>query len=119
MLKYYHGGRRGLKEILPSSITGVPSTASFGAGSVCKRDVVYVTTDFDSAKWFAAMNGHKTACVYKVKPIGDIRHDPDTMMGANFSFECDRAEIVRVFKLSGSFIKKTRKAAFISEGLNS
>ena len=73
---FFHGGPRGLREVLPSSITGVPSTASYGAEGICRRDRVYVTTDLSAAIMFAAGNPFGAQAVYQVEPEG-LEPDPD------------------------------------------
>lgn len=40
MTRFFHGGPRGLRQILPPSVTGARSCASYGAEAarVCRRD---------------------------------------------------------------------------------
>lgn len=95
-MRYYHGGYGGLKEggmLLPPSITGAKSCADYGAGHVCRRDKVYITTDVDVARFAATMTPNGK--VYEVFPLGVLGPDPDCLEPGH-SFECDRARIVRV-----------------------
>ena len=107
-LTFYHAGPRGLTEIVPPSITGVRSCASFGAASVCRRDRVYVTTSIEAAIGFASLvppDGR--GAVYEVKPEG-LAPDPDCTL-PGLSFEATRAAIVRVIPVAGKVLRKARK----------
>lgn len=96
MKPLYHGGARRLdrkKLILPPSVTGARSTASYGGGGVCRTDRVYVITELDQARVFALMVGRGD--VYQVQPVGEMVPDPD-YSGPGESWECELARIVRV-----------------------
>ncbi|MBZ9600690.1 NAD(+)--rifampin ADP-ribosyltransferase [Phyllobacterium chamaecytisi] len=111
-VKYYHGGFGGLRvgqHVLPPEKTGAPSTASYGAGAVCRRDRVYVTTNMEAAFICACLHTDIRGRVYEVEPIGAVVPDPDGV--GNHSFECEKAKIVRVFKVGGKLIKTVRKQA--------
>lgn len=95
-MKMYHGGYGGLKDgsmVLPPSVRGAKTCADYGAGHVCRRDKIYVTTDIDDARSIASQTPNGK--VYEVMPIGDISPDPDCLV-PGLSFECDRARVVRV-----------------------
>lgn len=115
-MTYYHGGFPGLRPgdiVLPPSITGAASTASYGAGSVCRKDRVYITTIYDNAAEVGAMHPSGRGRVYVVEPIGLIKNDPDAIIMPGqkaWSFECEKARVIRVHKLSGKFIKRTQRA---------
>lgn len=106
MMTYYHGGPRGLRQILPPDVTGARSCASYGAAGVCRRDRVYVTTDYLSAVGVAAMVPNGT--VYEVDPV-DPRPDPDCLLDG-LSFEAERAAIIREIRPAGKALKIARKA---------
>ena len=110
---YYHASKRGLKIILPPSVTGAVSTASYGAASVCRRDRVYITTSWELAHWFAAMSPHKSVGIYEVEPIGDIVHDPDCA-AQNLSYECEQARIIKMHKPRGKLLKQVRQKEYQS-----
>ena len=79
-LRLYHGGVRNLKvgdRILPPKNTGAHSTAAFGAGSVCRLDRVYLTSDADAAGLFALLYPRGKGRVYEVEPLGLVEADPD------------------------------------------
>jgi hypothetical protein len=106
--RFYHGGPAGLSVILPPSITGTASSASFGAEGVCKRDRVYVTTSLAAAVGFASLcppdgNG----AVYEVRPA-DLSADPDCDM-PGLSFEASSAQVLRRVPVSGKQLKKARR----------
>lgn len=100
MIKYYHGGVKGLSVgdwILPPSVTKTDRTLvqyvdalTLGAEHV-RPEKVYITTAIRAAKAFAAClpNGS----VYEVEPEGELEIDPDC---APISFMCNRARIVRI-----------------------
>lgn len=97
---YYHGGPAGRQKgafLLPPVTTGAKTTADFGAAAVCRRDRVYVTTEFNAALIFAS--GSRNGVVYVVEPLGTLERDPDCTQ-EGLSFECERARIVRVIKPS-------------------
>lgn len=109
MTKYYHGGPAGRQRgafILPPAITGAMTTADFGAGAVCRRDRVYVTTAINAALLFAA--GHRRGVVYQVDPEGELEPDPDCET-LGMSFQCARARVVRVIKPSPAIVDQVRR----------
>ena len=98
MARYFHGGPQGLTKILPPSVTGVPSTADFGAQAVCRRDRVYVSTLQQAAEIFAAYAPIKGAvCVYEVEPDDVPVPDPDCDCDG-LSFECSSATVIHVHR---------------------
>ena len=105
MTIFYHGGPRGLHKILPSGETGSRSYAA-DLSPVCRRDRVYVTTDFSAAILYAAC--HERGVVYEVRPTGGLTADPDCS-AAGLSWECAAAEIVRTHKLTGKQLRMARK----------
>lgn len=111
MVTYYHGGAAGIavgSYVLPPSLTGAPTTADYGADGVCRRDKVYVTTNYEAALMYASMSpsGHT---VYTVQPLGQVQNDPDcTEPGV--SFECDRAWVLDREVLSTLAVAQIRKA---------
>lgn len=111
MPTYFHGGCPRLRVgdfILPSSFTGSHTTADHGAAAVCRRDRVYITTDLQAAKLFAAMFPTARGDVYQVVPDGELEADPDCKE-SGFSFQCERARIVACFKVKGSERAKIRR----------
>jgi hypothetical protein len=102
---YYHGGPQGRSRgayILPPSITGAMTTADFGAGSVCDRGKVYVTTSYEAALIYAA--GHRRGVVYEVLPVGTLLPDPDCSE-PGLSFECEKAVVRKVIKPAASDLR--------------
>jgi len=93
---YYHGGPPGLCRILPPSTTGAKGLGDFG-NPMCRRDRVYVTTDYDAALLFAAGSAALCAVVYEVTPIGGLAPDPDCYT-PGMSWECQEAAVVRVHR---------------------
>jgi len=111
-VKYYHGGFGGLcvgQLVLPPVITKVASTAAYGADKVCRRDRVYVTTNMEAAFLFACLHWSGTGKVYEVEPIGELAPDPDGV--GDHSFECEKAKVVRVYRVRGKLIKAVQKQA--------
>ena len=109
VVRYFHGGNRGLKVgdyILPPSETGRDSASDFGAQIVHRKDRVYVSTRQSDAEFFASAN--RDPVVYEVEPEGEIEPDSDCISGV--SFACRKAKIISVHKISGKKIKKHRKA---------
>lgn len=95
---YYHGGARGRDRgamLLPPNVTGAPSLSQFGAAGVCRRDRVYVTTNFHAALLYAAAN--RKGVVYQVEPLGELEPDPDCNQ-PGLSFQCARAKVLKVIK---------------------
>lgn len=107
--KYYHGGPRGLKKILPPSITGAPSCASYGAGKVCRRDKVYLGLTAEHAMIFAAMNPSGPGAVYEVEPVGVAEHDPDWFGEPGESVQADAAIVIRRVPVKTKLLIKLRK----------
>lgn len=114
-LHYFHGGYGGLRVgdmILPPSVTGAVSTASYGAASVCRRDRVYVTSRFDNAVDAAAVHPSGRGKVYEVKPLGDLTVDPDALRLPGqepWSWECLKAVVVAVHRIPGKTKKRIKK----------
>jgi hypothetical protein len=111
VVRYFHGGNRGLKVggyILPPSETGQSSVSDFDAQAqrVHRRDRVYVSTSPADAEFFAAAS--REPVVYEVEPEGEIEPDPDCTSGV--SFACLKARIVSVHNIAGETIKKHRDA---------
>lgn len=116
-MPFWHGGYGRLKVgdfVLPPKATGAPSTAAFGADGVCRRDRVYVTTDFTAAWMFAGLHPSGRGAVYAVLPVGEILRDPDCTEA--ISFECEKARVMAVKRLTGKEIKKIKKAAGVCNG---
>ncbi|QQN66749.1 NAD(+)--rifampin ADP-ribosyltransferase [Bradyrhizobium diazoefficiens] len=108
VVRYYHGGNRGLKVgqcILPASETGKESASDFGAGKLHRKDRVYVSVALEHAQFFAS--GSKTPVVYEVEPEGEIEPDPDCKTGV--SFACQKAKVVGVHNIRGKTVKKFKK----------
>lgn len=111
-MRYYHGGVTGLRPgqfILPPTETDTVSISDCGAptdelsqrvAEVHRRDRVYVTTDLDAARVFAAYapfgNNRRGGDVYEVQPVGDIEPDPDYLADDNASVCCERARVLRI-----------------------
>lgn len=113
MTKYYHGGRRGLTQILPPSQTKEKCANDYFKNNpmVARRDRVYITTDMACAMLFAAMDPFGKGVVYEVEPVGPVDIDPDFLGEEKISFQCSEAKIIRVAsKPSGHELKKIRKA---------
>lgn len=106
---FYHGGPRGLRKILPSATTGARSHTA-DLSPVCRRDRVYVTTDFGAAILYAAC--HEDSAVYEVRPVGEMVADCDCIQ-PGLSWECEAAEIVRVHKPKGKLLRMARKAILL------
>jgi len=105
---YYHAGPRGLTVILPPAVTKTPSCASYGAGRVCRRDRVYVTTSLEAAIGFASLVPPRgDGAVYEVVPV-DPTPDPDCDM-PGLSWEAVRADVVRLVPIPGKVLRKARK----------
>lgn len=106
---YYHGGRANLQRgafLLPPTITKAASCSEFGAAGVHRKDRVYITTSFDAAVMFAA--GQRNGMVYQCEPIGAIEDDPDCS-ATGMSFQCERARITKVIKLSKNELEFARQ----------
>ena len=118
--RFYHGGPRKLlgSRISPPVRTGAASTASYGAEGVCRRDRVYLTTDIEAAKIYAAMSPDGKGCVYEVRPVGEIEPDPDCKV-PGLSYQAKEAIVVSRTKLRPATIKAIRQvmmADAIEEG---
>lgn len=109
-VKYFHGGPRGIKAVLPSIDTGAASCASYGGDGVCRRDRVYLTTIYEAAIIYAAMHPSGHGVVYEVEPIGDIEPDPDYMGRPGESVCCPSAKIIKRHRIPGKVLKKVRAA---------
>lgn len=113
---YYHGGYGGLRIgdlVLPPTITGVASCAHFGAAGVCRRDRVYITSQYQNALEVAATHPSGRGKVYEVLPIGVITVDPDALRMPGqvpWSWECEVAKVVAIHKPRGKDIKRIKKA---------
>ncbi|RVL05139.1 hypothetical protein CN151_10880 [Sinorhizobium meliloti] len=110
-VRYFHGGFGGLtvgQFVLPPAKTRAPSTARFGAASVCNTNKVYLCTDMDGALVYACMHFSGRGKVYEVEPIGDLTLDPDAKV-AGISFECDKARVLRVIRVPGKTIKLVQR----------
>lgn len=113
---YFHGGFGGLRVgdyVLPPSVTGAKSCASYGAASVCRRDRVYVTAHFENAREAAAMHPSGRGKVYEVEPIGSLVVDPDSVMypgQESWSWECEKARVIAIHRVPGKEIKRIKKA---------
>lgn len=106
---YYHGGVHGLKKgqfILPPAKTNALSTAQYG-NYECDTGRVYITTSFADAAIYAC--GIPKGYVYQVKPIGDLKPDPDCLQ-PGLSFSVEKAEIIKRHKISGKDRKKILKS---------
>lgn len=115
-VRYFHGGYGGLRIgefVLPPTVTGAASTASYGASSVCRRDRVYITSQFDNAVDAAAVHPSGRGKVYEVKPIGEMAPDPDALVmpgQEQWSWECPKAVVVAIHRISGKTKKRIKKA---------
>lgn len=108
----YHGGPPGLKvgqRILPARVTGVRSTAEYGAAGICDPNKVYVTTDPLAAAIFASMHPSGDGRVYKVETIGAVTHDPDCNEDG-LSYVCEAARIVGRVKVKRKDMRRIRAA---------
>lgn len=106
--RYYHGGPKGLREVLPPCLTGAPSSASYGAAAVCRRDRVYVTTSLEAAIGFASLAPPSgDGAVYEVEPLNPA-DDPDCSF-PGLSYEAGRARIIRRVSIPGKTLKLARK----------
>lgn len=115
--RYFHGGFGGLsvgQHVLPPNVTKAPSTASYGAGGVCSRDRVYITTEFDAALVFACAHPSGRGKVYEVEPTGQVTDDPDAR-AMGYSYECEKARVVKVFKIRGKTIRNMQRALLTGE----
>jgi len=111
MNKYFHGGPAGFQRhsfLLPPTITKAQCTTELvGSNPVHRRDRVYITTDINAALLFACV--FKRAAIYEVEPVGNLEIDPDCDANG-LSFECEKARILRVHKLSERMLRQARHA---------
>lgn len=110
-MTYYHGGAPRLSVgdlILPSAVTGASCNADFGAEKVCRRDRIYLTSDFQAATFFAAMHHSNHGAIYEVIPIGPVIADPDCNQ-PGLSLEGEQARVIRVFKVKGATRAKIQR----------
>jgi sugar lactone lactonase YvrE len=112
MSAYYHGGVRRLKvgdRILPPAITGAKSMADLTTAPdemraqlarVHRTDRVYLTTDPQAARMYAAFHvggdARRGGTVYRVEPKGEIEPDPDYLPDDGGSVACPSALVVAV-----------------------
>jgi len=111
MTRYFHGGFGGLSAgqfVLPPQLTKAPTTANYGARSVCDKTKVYITTLFDAAVMFAGAHPSGRGKVYEVEPVGAVSEDPDAK-DRGFSFGCSRAKVTKVYRVKGKTIKRIQK----------
>ncbi|MBS1674392.1 MAG: hypothetical protein JSS74_10550 [Actinobacteria bacterium] len=107
----FHGGRPALRvggEILPPSVTGVPSSRltqqSAGVGPVRTReDLVYVTTEKNlalasAASWMSRARGNGRGWLYRVELDDgvELELDDDLPRGPFVSFQLRRARVAEV-----------------------
>lgn len=101
MSTWWHGGKpvHG-DELLPSTETG--------AGRSGDLDGVFVTPVRDLAATYAATA--ENGWLFEVEPVGEVRQDPGSMLPEGQSMVCDRARILRRFKLSRDEAARRRAA---------
>jgi hypothetical protein len=101
-MAYFHGGIPGLKPgalILPPDTTGTSHRLSAIAAEMdapahaTRTDVVYVTTDRDVARAYAAL--YPDGALYLVEPEGGPEPDPDCTT-PGLSWQCPAARITTV-----------------------
>lgn len=117
---FFHGGYPGLRVgawLLAPSVSGQQVTthrqnAILGAPGIARADRVYVTTERYWAEVYAALYPLKRGgWVYQVVPEGGlVEPDPDCST-PGLSWECERALIVRAWRVSGFKLSKVRRAA--------
>lgn len=99
-VKYYHGGVSGLKpkdRIRCSRSIGL--SPLLAKGYTCDPEKVYVTTDYDVARSYAAHYGRIRSWtyggdVYQVQTVGEVLPDPD-YDGVGDAFSCGSARVKR------------------------
>ncbi|MFD2235919.1 hypothetical protein [Aureimonas populi] len=104
---YWHGGPRGLREILPPIKTGKRSIAAELDPAACLRSKVYVTTEYGAAVLYASVIDKGT--VYRVEPVGEVEHDPDCRQ-LGLSYQCDAARVICEVRPKGKHLRLARKA---------
>jgi hypothetical protein len=101
-MSYFHGGVPGLKvgdSILPPDQTGTDHTLSAysaeldGGPHTTRRDVVYLTTDRQVARAYAA--GYPDGALYQVMPYSPVDPDPDCLT-PGLSWHCPQGIVVAV-----------------------
>ena len=102
----YHGGPRGLKEILPPSLSGA-SRAGGGIPGPSRADRIYVTTSLTAALLYAAV--HEKPMIYIVTAIGPLAPDPDCSV-PGLSFEAVAVRIDGTRKPKWKAINRAREA---------
>jgi rifampin ADP-ribosylating transferase len=110
-MRYFHGGYGNLKVgqfVLPPSVTKAPSLARFGMMGICDTSKVYICTEFEGALIYGCMHHSGAGKVYEVEPVGDLAEDQDAK-STGFSFTCDKAKVVKVYRLKGKTIKRVQK----------
>jgi len=99
---YFHGGVPGLQvgdRILPPNISGTTRTlsehaAQLGADSYAtRRDLVYVTTERQIARAYAAF--YPDGALYRVIAVSPVDPDPDHSI-PGISWQCPEAIITQV-----------------------
>ena len=109
-MSYYHGGPRGFQPkayLLPPSLTRAKSTTDLMGASVHRQDRVYLTTQYSAALLYAA--AFNRGVIYEVEPVGTLEADPDCTLDG-LSFQCERARIVKVHKVSDRLLTSARQA---------
>lgn len=100
----YHGGRAGLRVgqlLLPPAITGVKPANEYAdyPPGVYRPDRVYLTTDPENARLFAALHPSGTADrggdVYRVEPLHGLERDHDCKI-RGMSYQAPQARIVAI-----------------------
>ena len=110
MTTYFHGGPAGVQRgafLLPPTITKRKHCSLYGAAGIHRTDRVYITTDRTAALLFAA--SWPKGVVYECEPIGDVEPDPDCSV-PGLSYQCEKARVRRVIKLSCADIDTARSA---------
>jgi hypothetical protein len=116
MTRYFHGGPAGFQRnsfLLPPSITRVKSTTDYvGKNKGHRQDRVYISTDINAALLFSC--AFKRGQIYEVTPIGEVEADPDCD-SEGLSYQCEKARIVRVIKVSKNTMQNARSVLFDAE----
>lgn len=102
---YWHGGIPGLKpgdSLLPPSTTAHPVPTNALMPYEHDPDAVYLTNSFAMARAYAThykANG-VPGDVYRARPVGEVRIDPDYDLDPPVSFMCSEAVVERVVERS-------------------
>jgi len=98
---YWHGGPAGLapgSRLLSPAVTGhtsipAPELAALAPFDVGRRNRVYFTVDRQMARGHAAAAGIRAGrgALYRVRPDGDVEHDPDFPPGISW---CARSALI-------------------------